>query len=177
MCAKYFQFFTLVYHKQGGRGWLAFGDRSRISQSFRRAHIFKLLRQKHCLFLLLWEHRQVVVVKAFKHIKTHSLKHPFICLDTYFFFTKLLFYESSLKALQKLSVGSPKAPRKQALWKLSESSLKALRKHALQSSTKALRKLSQNSLKNLWNQSEFCWKPFKSKLTFVESTPKAGWLS
>ena len=37
---------------QGGRGWLAFVDRSRIPQSFRRARICKFLRQKrrflHC---------------------------------------------------------------------------------------------------------------------------------
>ena len=34
------------YQNQGGRGWLAFGDRSRIPQSFRRARICKFSRQK-----------------------------------------------------------------------------------------------------------------------------------
>ena len=29
----------------------------------------------------------------------------------------------------------------------------------------------------LWKQADFCWKPFKSKLTFVECSSKAGWLS
>ena len=28
--------------EQGGRGWLAFGDRSEIPQSFRRVRIFKV---------------------------------------------------------------------------------------------------------------------------------------
>ena len=132
-------------------------------------------------------------------------------------------YESSLKALRKLSESSLKTLRKQALRKLSESftkalrklsksSLKILRKQALrklsesstiagstkalqklsesspkalrklsESSLKALRKLSENSLetlrklyesylkagspKALRKQADFCWNPFKSKLT------------
>ena len=94
-------------------------------------------------------------------------------------------YESSLKALRKLSESSLKTLRKQALRKLPESSTKAgsmkvLRKLS-ESFPKALRKLSENSLetlqklyksslkagspKALRKQADFCWKPFKSKLT------------
>ena len=36
----------LLLAGQGGRGWLAFGDRSRIPQGFRRARICKFLQQK-----------------------------------------------------------------------------------------------------------------------------------
>ena len=98
---------------QGGRGWLAFVERSRIPQTFRRTRICELLRHK-CRFLLLRESKQAVVIKGLKHTKTSFLKHPFRCLDMYFFlqsfnFTKALWklYESSLKA------GSPDALPKQ----------------------------------------------------------------
>ena len=86
------------HKKQGGRGWLAFVHRSRITQSFRRARICKFLRQKRC-FLRLRENWQFVVVKGLKNTQTRSLKHPIGCLDMHFFFTKLLFSESSLEAL------------------------------------------------------------------------------
>merc|ERR1712192_60026 len=56
----------LLYGMQGGRGWLAFGDRSRIPQSFRRARICKLSRQKR-RFLQLRENRPFVVVKRLTH--------------------------------------------------------------------------------------------------------------
>ena len=36
---------------QGGRGWLAFGQRNRNPQPFRRACISKFLQQKGSLFL------------------------------------------------------------------------------------------------------------------------------
>ena len=63
----------LIYLVQGGRGWLAFGDRSRIPQSFRRARICKFLRQKH-RFLQLRENRPFVVVKRLTH--THTGTFP-----------------------------------------------------------------------------------------------------
>ena len=31
-------------------------------------------------------------------------------------------------------------------------------------------------LKALWKQDDFCWKHCERKLTFVENSPKAGWL-
>ena len=62
--------------KQGGRGWLAFGDRIRNPQSFRRARICKFSRQKH-RFLQLPENRPFVVVKRLTHIQASSLKCPF----------------------------------------------------------------------------------------------------
>ena len=58
-------------HIQGGRGWLAFVDRSRIPLSFRRAHICSFLRQKNC-FLRFTENRKFVVVKEL----THTDKFP-----------------------------------------------------------------------------------------------------
>ena len=61
---------------QGSRGWLAFGDRSRIPQSFRRARICKFSRQKR-RFLQLRENRPFVVVKRLTHTQARSLKHPF----------------------------------------------------------------------------------------------------
>ena len=61
---------------QGGRGWLAFGDRSRIPEGFRRARICKFSRQKR-LFLQLRDNRPFVVVKRFTQTQTRSLKHPF----------------------------------------------------------------------------------------------------
>ena len=68
--------FQKVYLNQGGRGWLAFGDRSRIPQSFRRARIFKFSRQKR-RFLQLRENRPFVFVKRLTHTQAGSLKHPF----------------------------------------------------------------------------------------------------
>ena len=90
-------------------------------------------------------------------------------------------YKSSLKALRKLSESSTEAGSTKALRKLSENSLEALQK-LYESSTKALPKLHESSTKALrkralQKQTDFCWKPFKSKLTFVENTPKEGWLS
>ena len=61
---------------QGGRGWLAFVDRNRIPQSFRRARICKFSRQKR-RFLQLRENRPFVVVKRLTHTQARSLKHPF----------------------------------------------------------------------------------------------------
>ena len=61
---------------QGGRGWLAFADRTRIPQSFRRARICKFSRQTH-RFLQLRENRPFVVVKRLTHTQARSLKHPF----------------------------------------------------------------------------------------------------
>ena len=63
-------------HDQGGRGWLAFVDRNRIPQSFRRARICKFSRQKR-RFLQLRENRPFVVVKRLTHTQARSLKHPF----------------------------------------------------------------------------------------------------
>ena len=108
---------------------------------------------------LIWFKLQIT---GFKHTQTRSLEHRFRCLDIYLFFTKLLFYENSLKALRKLSKSklsesSLKAPRKQTLWKLSESSTKA-------GSPKSLPKLSEISLKALRKQADFCQKPLKNKL-------------
>ena len=60
--------------QQGGRGWLAFGDRSRIPQSFRRARICKFSRQKR-RFLQLRENRPFVVVKRLTHIQASSLAY------------------------------------------------------------------------------------------------------
>ena len=93
----------------------------------------------------------------------------------------------SLKAFWKLYKSSPKAD---SLKTLSESSTKALRmlsesglskSSPKEGSTKALWKLYKSSPKAgspkvFRKQADFCWKPFKSKLTFVENTPKAGWL-
>ena len=42
---------------------------------------------------------------------------------------------------------------------------------------KTLLKLSESSPQDLRKQADFSWKPSESKLTFVESSPKAGWLS
>ena len=157
---------------QGGRGWLAFGDRSRIPQSFRRARICKFSRQKHC-FLQLRENRPFVVVKRLTHTQARSLKHPFWCLDMYFGYVLVVrkLSKSSTKALWKLSESSPKALWKLYESRLYESSLKALRKQALrklsESSPKALWKLSGNSTKALQKLSE-------SRLS--KSSPKAGWL-
>ena len=143
---------------QGGRGCLAFVQHSKIPQNFRRASICKFVRQEHC-FLRLRENRQFVVVKGLKHTQTRFLKHPFRCLDMYFFLQSFYF----TKDLWKLYESSPKAGPTKVLWKLYESSPKA-------GSPKALRK-----------QVDFFWKPFKSKLTFIENTPKlwakVGWLS
>ena len=37
---------------QGGMGWLAFGERKIIHESFRGARIFKFLQQKRCFLQL-----------------------------------------------------------------------------------------------------------------------------
>ena len=63
--------------RQGGRSWLAFGDRCRIPQSFRRARICKFSGQKFRFFLQLVESRPFVVVKRLTHTQARSLKHPF----------------------------------------------------------------------------------------------------
>ena len=65
---------------QGGRGWLAFGDRSRIPQSFRRARICKFSRQKR-YFLQLRENRPFVVVKRLTHTQVLSLKQSNTLFD------------------------------------------------------------------------------------------------
>ena len=88
-------------------------------------------------------------------------------------------YESSKKALRKLSENSLETLRKlyesylkagslKAGWLLLEA-LKALRKLS-ENSLETLRKLYESSLKAgspkaLRKQADFCWKPFKSKLT------------
>ena len=65
-----------IQDDQGGRGWLAFGDRSRIPQSFRIARICKSSGQKRP-FLQLRENRLFVGVKRLTHTQARSLKHPF----------------------------------------------------------------------------------------------------
>ena len=120
---------------QGGRGWLAFGDYSRIHQSFRRARICKFSRQKH-RFLIAEKQaicgcqktcthtgtfpqtpflmfRYVLWLctgcqRTYTHTQTRSLKHSLRCLDMHFYSTKQTcsFKRPSLK------VGSPKVLRK-----------------------------------------------------------------
>ena len=75
--------------------------------------------------------------------------------------------------------GSLKAGSTKALWKLYESSLKAPSKQALRKhsdiSLRALSKLYESFPKAgspkeaLRKQADFYWKPFKSKLTFVDN--------
>ena len=74
---------------------------------------------------------------------------------------KIIWTPGSPIALQKFSKNSPKA-----LQKLFKSSLKTPWKQALQ-------KLSESSPKVLQKQADFCWKPSKSRMTFVESSMKA----
>ena len=57
---------------------------------------------KHFFFYNCGKTGNIAVAKRLTHTQAHSLKHPFTCLDIYFYFTKLLFYEISLKAIRKL---------------------------------------------------------------------------
>ena len=53
--AKTFSFLqktSKTKYDQGGRGWLAFGERNKIPLSFSRARICKFSRQKHRLFTI-----------------------------------------------------------------------------------------------------------------------------
>ena len=109
---------------QGGRGWLAFGDRSRIPQSFRRARICKFSRQKH-RFLIAEKQAICGCQKTCTHTGTFP-QTPFLM------FRYVLW----------LCTGCTKALQKWALQKLYESRL-------YESSLKALRKLSESSLKAL----------------------------
>ena len=141
--------------------WLAFVERSRIPQRFRRARICKFSRQKHCFFYdwgktgNLWLSKDL---NTHRHISWNTLLdvHIYTSFNKVSIFLKL--FENSTKALQKPSERFTKA--------FSESSTKALRKRAL------------------WNLSDFCWKPFlkqaklgwklsQSRMTFVESPMKA----
>ena len=81
---------------QGSRGWLTFGECNKIPSSFRRAHICKFSRQKHCFFTV--EEKQSIC----------GCQGTYTCKDTsifkqqsnLFFFTKA----RSSKALKKLSI-------------------------------------------------------------------------
>ena len=101
------------------------------------------------------------------HTHRHVPSNTLFDVKIYMYFGYVLVVRKLSKS--GLSNSSTKAGSLKALWKLSESSLKTLWK-LYESSTKAIWKRA------LWKQADFCWKPFKSKLTFVENTPKVGWL-
>ena len=104
---RFYQVFMRKHFKrlQGGRGWLAFGDRSRIPQSFWRARICKFSQQKRC-FLQLQENRPFVVVKRLTHTQARKALRKL---------SESRLHESSLKALRKLSKSSLKAGSTKAL--------------------------------------------------------------
>ena len=140
----------MVTSRVAGVGWLSCTTAESLRAFIER--VFANFCKKN-IVLQLRENRQFVVVKGVKHTHTRSLKHSFRCLDMYFFFTKLLFYKSSRRALQKqalrkLSESSPKALRKLSESSTKAGSTKALRKPS-KSFPKALQKLSESSLKAL----------------------------
>ena len=106
-----------------GVGWLS----CTAAESLRAfvVRVFANFRDKNIVFLRLQENRQFVVVKRLTHTQARSLKHPFRCLDMYFYFTMQTCSESTLKALRKLSESGLSKSR------IYESSTKTLRKQAL----------------------------------------------
>ena len=59
---------------QGGRGWLAFGDCSRIPQNFRRARICNFLRQKRRFFMISGKQAICGCQRTYSHTNTFPRK-------------------------------------------------------------------------------------------------------
>ena len=110
---------------QGGRGWLAFGDRSRIPLELSESAYVQIFATKTSCFTIAGKQ----ATHTHRHVPSNTLFSVQIC--TMYFV---------------ICTGCTKALQKWALQKLYKSSLKALRK-LFESSLKALRKLSENSTK------------------------------
>ena len=105
---------ALVLLASGWQGLAGFRGPQQNSSELSESAYLQIFATKTS-FCTIAGNRPFVVVKRLTHTQARSLKHPFRCLDMYFFFTKLLFYESSLKALRKLSKSSPKAGSTKAI--------------------------------------------------------------
>ena len=149
-----------------------------LSQKAFHINLFFRPQHKHCLTHIcqenlifnlntyIWQIEQI-------HLTIKTYIWVVLCLSQKTS-SEIKLYKRSLKAprkqaLRKLYQSSQKASAPKALWKLPESRLS-------KSSLKTLKKLSQSSQKALSKLSQALGKLSKSRLTFVESSSKAGWI-